>query len=121
MKNILIIESNTDIRENIAELLELRQFNILTAENGLLGFKSAKTNIPDIIICDLLAPQTAGETFLSLAVWDEATRYIPLILFIADSTGTDNRYHSSGTYKKYIQKPFSDEVLIHAINESLAV
>ena len=120
MKNILIIESNNEIRENIAELLELKHFRILTAEDGLSGFQSAKKNTPDVIICDLMTPETAGETFLSLAKWDFNTRYIPLILFTADSTDTITRNHFSGAYK-YIQKPFSEEVLMHAIHESLAV
>ncbi|HSC39913.1 MAG TPA: response regulator [Chitinophagaceae bacterium] len=119
MKNVLIIESNTGIRENIAELLELSQFNILTAENGFSGFKSAKTNTPDIVICDMMEPQTGGDTFLWLAARDATTKHIPLILFTADPA-CPHASPGAGAYKKYLQKPFSAEDLIHAVDESLA-
>ena len=34
MKKILLIEDNQDIRENIAEILELASYKVVTAENG---------------------------------------------------------------------------------------
>ena len=37
MKKILIIEDNDDIRENLAEILELAGYEAHTAENGKKG------------------------------------------------------------------------------------
>jgi len=33
-KKILLIEDNPDMRENTAEILELAQFNVITAKSG---------------------------------------------------------------------------------------
>ncbi|MFT7281497.1 MAG: DNA-binding response OmpR family regulator, partial [Cyclobacteriaceae bacterium] len=41
MKKILLIEDNTDVRENIAEILELANFNVITAVNGKEGVDKA--------------------------------------------------------------------------------
>ena len=42
MKTILIIEDETNIRNNIQEILELSDFKTLVAENGLQGLELAK-------------------------------------------------------------------------------
>ena len=63
MKRVLIIEDNAAIRENTAELLELNRFSVLTAENGQTGFELAKTNVPDIILCDMMMPTLPGDMF----------------------------------------------------------
>ena len=49
---ILLIEDNHDMRENIAEILELANYTVHTASNGKEGIKTAKTLIPDLIISD---------------------------------------------------------------------
>ena len=38
---ILVIEDNKDVRENIAELLELSGYQVVTAENGKIGVAKA--------------------------------------------------------------------------------
>jgi CheY-like chemotaxis protein len=40
MKTILLIEDNKDKRENTAEILELSNYKVLTAENGKKGVTS---------------------------------------------------------------------------------
>jgi CheY-like chemotaxis protein len=53
MNKILIIEDNQDVRENTAEILELENYAVITAENGKIGIEKALKHIPDIIICDI--------------------------------------------------------------------
>ena len=54
MKTILLIEDDTVVRENTAELLELANYNVISASNGRMGVEKAKKHIPDIIICDIM-------------------------------------------------------------------
>ena len=81
-ETILIIEGSREIRENTAELLEIKNYNVLTAENGSIGFKIAKQYQPDLIICDLTIPDTDGYTFLQLIGKDAAIHSIPLVFFL---------------------------------------
>ena len=37
MKKILLIEDNKEMRENTSEILELANYNVITAPNGKLG------------------------------------------------------------------------------------
>ena len=50
MKKILLIEDNNTIRANTAEILELANYNVLTAADGKKGVEVALKNKPDLII-----------------------------------------------------------------------
>ncbi len=43
MKKVLFIEDDTVVRENTAELLELADYNVITAANGRSGVAHCKT------------------------------------------------------------------------------
>ena len=60
MKKVLLIEDDTVLRENTAELLELSDYEVLTAANGKIGLDRAKETKPDIIICDIMMPVLDG-------------------------------------------------------------
>ncbi len=49
MKTILIIEDNADIRENVAEILMLSNYKVITAANGKEGIEMAQKQHPDLI------------------------------------------------------------------------
>ena len=59
-QRILLIEDNNEIRENTAEILELSNYTVDTAENGKAGFEKALTQKPDLIICDIMMPVLDG-------------------------------------------------------------
>ena len=60
MSKILLIEDNHDVRENTAEILELANYNVVTAENGKIGVEKALQDRPDLIICDIMMPVLDG-------------------------------------------------------------
>ena len=119
MEKILIIEDNPEIRENTAELLELNNYSVITAENGNEGFELAKRFVPDIILCDMMMPETDGRKFLKLARADEALCNIPLIFFSAGSISSDIRRGLVKEASDYLPKPFSEQELLEAIKRTL--
>ena len=60
MKKILLIEDDVILRENTAELLELSNYQVITAANGKIGLETALNVVPDIIVCDIMMPQLDG-------------------------------------------------------------
>ena len=54
MKKILVIEDSRDILENIAELLELSNYQAIRAENGKEDIEHALLHKPDLILCDIM-------------------------------------------------------------------
>ena len=117
MKTILIIEDNDEIRENTAELLELHDFDVLTAIEGKSGFELAKKHSPDLIICDIMMPETDGRRFLKLARSDERVREIPLIFFSAGTSPAGVQQALIRAADGFLKKPFTEEELLKTINK----
>jgi response regulator RpfG family c-di-GMP phosphodiesterase len=57
MKKILVVEDNTQIRENTAEILSLAGYETYEAENGKKGVEAAIKQKPDLIVCDIMMPE----------------------------------------------------------------
>ncbi|HSI69984.1 MAG TPA: response regulator [Gillisia sp.] len=120
MKKILFIEDDTVVRENTAELLELADYNVVTASNGKIGVELARQEIPDIIICDIMMPELDGYGVLQSLSKDEATHHIPFIFLSAKTEHKDIRRGMDLGADDYLTKPFEEEELISAIESRLA-
>jgi CheY-like chemotaxis protein len=115
VKKILIIEDNDEIRENTAELLELHHYDVFTAEEGGEGFEMAKKHEPDLILCDIMMPETDGRKFLRLARSDKAVRDIPLVFFSAGTAAPEVQKLLAKAANGFLKKPFTEEELLSAI------
>ena len=115
MKKILLIEDNDEVRENTAEILELANYQVLTAENGKVGVELAIQEIPDLIICDIMMPELDGYGVLHILNKREDTNKIPFIFLTAKAERTDFRKGMTLGADDYLTKPFDDTELLDAI------
>jgi CheY-like chemotaxis protein len=119
MKTILIIEDNTDVRENTAEILELASYRVLQAENGKAGVEIAQKMKPDLIICDIMMPVLDGYGVIHLLNKAPDTASIPFIFLTAKSERIDFRKGMEMGADDYISKPFDDIELLRAVEGRL--
>lgn len=115
MKNILIIEDNEDIRENVAEILSLSDYKVITASNGKEGIETAQKHRPDLIICDIMMPGVDGYGVLHVLHKTPETQNIPFIFLTSKSERSDFRAAMELGADDYITKPFSGNELLNAI------
>ncbi|MFT6443071.1 MAG: CRP-like cAMP-binding protein [Crocinitomicaceae bacterium] len=115
MKKILVIEDNQAIRENTAEILELADFEVITAEDGKIGVEMAKSTHPDLIICDIMMPHLDGYGVLKILNKNPNTSRIPFIFLTAKSEKSDFRKGMGLGADDYIVKPFEDSDLLDAV------
>lgn len=120
MKKVLLIEDDTTVRENTAELLELSDYEVITAVNGKVGVHMAKTELPDIIVCDVMMPEMDGYGVLENLSKDPSTRQIPFIFLSAKTEHKDIRKGMDLGADDYLTKPFEEEDLISAIESRMA-
>lgn len=113
--SILLIEDNDDMRENIAEILELANYEVHTAPNGKEGVKSAKAIIPDLIISDIMMPVMDGYEVLYLLGKDNKTKKIPFIFLTAKAEQTDFRKGMNLGADDYLVKPFQEMELLNVV------
>ena len=119
MNTILLIEDNLEIRENTAEILELANYKVLTAENGKLGIEKALEDHPDLIICDIMMPVLDGYGVLHLLNKNESLKDIPFIFLTAKTERQDFRKGMEMGADDYITKPFTELELLNAIEQRL--
>lgn len=119
MKSILIIEDNVDIRENLAEILDLAGYQTYTAPNGKAGVELANKYTPDIIICDITMPELDGFGVLHLVKNNPETKHIPFIFLTAKTERSDLRKGMEMGADDFITKPFADLELLKAVETRL--
>ena len=115
MKKILLVEDDTSLRENVAELLELSGFEVCTASNGLIAVDMAKKEVPDLVLCDIMMPELDGYGVLEELSSHERTRQIPFIFVSAKTEKQDVRRGMNLGADDYLTKPFEEEELLSAI------
>ncbi len=119
-KKILIVEDNQDMRDNIAEILELANYEVISASNGKEGVKLAKTQNPNLIICDIMMPELDGYGVLSILSKDTKTADIPFIFLTAKAEKQDMRKGMEMGADDYLTKPFTDTDLLNAVKTRLS-
>ncbi len=115
MKKILVIEDNSDVRENLGEILELAGYEILEAANGLQGVRLAQDNAPDLILCDVMMPELDGFGVLHILSKKPKTADIPFIFLTAKSEKEDFRTGMNLGADDYITKPFTKHDLLQVV------
>lgn len=115
MNKILIIEDNNEVRENIAEILSISNYDVITAENGLVGVRKAEAELPNLIICDVMMPELDGFGVLRILSKKPETASIPFIFLTAKTEKEDIRKGMNLGADDYITKPFDDVELLDAI------
>jgi CheY-like chemotaxis protein len=115
MSKILVIEDDASVRSSTIDLLKMEGFEVLTAENGMIGIGMALKELPDLIICDIMMPELDGYGVLGLLHQDPRTSTIPLIFLTAKADREDIRYGMGMGADDYIIKPFSCKELLDGI------
>ncbi|MFK8105466.1 MAG: response regulator [Saprospiraceae bacterium] len=115
MKKILIIEDNFEVRDNLAEILELSNYEAITAENGKIGVQKALKEVPDLILCDVMMPELDGFGVLNILGKKPKTAEIPFIFLTAKAERTDFRKGMNLGADDYITKPFDQSDLLDII------
>lgn len=118
-KKILLIEDNEAMRENIAEILSLAHYNVVTAVHGKEGVAFAETEKPDLIICDIMMPELDGYGVLHMLSRNSETASIPFIFLTAKAERSDLRKGMEMGADDYLTKPFDDLELLNAVESRL--
>ncbi|WP_020601192.1 response regulator [Spirosoma panaciterrae] len=119
MKTILLIEDNEAIRETTAEILELANYTVITAENGKVGVQKALETRPDLVICDIMMPVLDGYGVLQVFNRNPDLSGVPFIFLTAKTERNDFRKGMDLGADDYLTKPFEESELLSAIEGRL--
>lgn len=119
MKTILLIEDNTELRDNIGEMLEIAGYKVIFAINGKSGIALAKENKPDIIICDILMPDVDGFEVIRILKQNPITAGMPFIFLTSRAEKEIDEGNLEIAADGYIRKPFDTKDLFSTVERCL--
>ena len=108
--SILIIDDNQDILDYLKDILS-DSYTIFMANNGDEGFKIASTEIPDLIVSDVMMPGKDGITLCKELKSQIITSHIPIILLTARSSTVFEIQGLQTGADDYITKPFNPTII----------
>jgi len=80
-KTILVVEDEKNIRRALVDILQIKNFLTLEAENGIEGLELALTKHPDLILLDLMMPKMDGMTTFKKIRANVWGKNVPVIIF----------------------------------------
>ncbi len=119
MQKILVIDDDGELREMIVSTLRERGFESFEAENGADGIESARTHLPDLIICDETLDKVGGYATLAYLRRDPVTAAIPFIMISSQASEAGMRKGMKLGADDYLPKPFSASELLSAVDARL--
>jgi len=79
-KTILFIEDESPLQKTFGDILEKEGYDMISALDGEIGLKLAKSKKPDLILLDLVLPKVHGFEVLKELKSDSGTKDIPIIV-----------------------------------------
>jgi signal transduction histidine kinase len=116
---IMVVEDDFALLEGIRELLELTNYQVVPASNGVEALELLNRYRPDLIVSDIMMPEMDGYEFHSKVRERVELLTIPFIFLTARGEKVDIRRGKSMGADDYITKPFDDEDLLVAIEAKL--
>lgn len=117
---VLIVEDNKDILQLLAATLE-KNYRVIMATNGNEGIEKALQRVPDIIVSDVMMPDTDGYELCRTLKNDERTNHIPIILLTAKVTEKDKITGLLHGADAYLIKPFNSNELLVRIEKLITL
>jgi PAS domain S-box-containing protein len=118
-KTILIVDDHVDM---LAYLLELfaGHYEVVLAENGAKAMEKINNGLkPDLILCDVMMPETDGIELLRALKTNPATAHISIILLSARASEDSKIQALELGAADYITKPFSANELLSRVDAHL--
>jgi len=119
MKKVLVVEDERDLADLLAYNLEKEGYQALVAGTGLDGLETARRELPDLILLDLMLPGMMGTEVCSSLRHSEKTRGIPVLMLTARGDEIDRVVGFEMGADDYIVKPFSMRELMLRIRAIL--
>lgn len=116
---ILLIEDDREIQNTLRSVLESAGYTVLVAPNGVEGKKLAVSRSPDLVITDMMMPQLGGFPVLEF-LKQEMPNPPRVIMITANEGGRHKAYAEMLGVDDYLRKPFAMDVLLEAVERSLA-
>jgi DNA-binding response OmpR family regulator len=117
---ILVVDDEPEAVELVAFNLQQAGYAVTTAADGAEALKKARTQMPDLIVLDVMLPEMDGFEICKVLRQDAATAKVPIIMLTAKAAEIDRVLGLELGADDYLTKPYSPRELLLRIKKILS-
>lgn len=117
--HLLVVEDEQDLLELLKYNLEREGYRVTAAESGEKALRAAKTEVPDLVVLDIMLPGMDGLEVCRGLKNDTQTVHVPIVMLTAKTEEADVVTGLEMGADDYITKPFSPRVLLARVKAVL--
>jgi CheY-like chemotaxis protein len=119
MNRILIVDDEKALRMLITGTLEIGDYEVFEADNGIDALRMVEEEKPDLIVLDVMMPGMSGYEVCSRIKSNVYLKHIKVLILTAKGQQTDREAAKEVQADCYLSKPFSPAELLNAVEEIL--
>lgn len=119
MAKILVVDDSPTEVHQLVEILKRHGHEVVSAVTGKEGVAMAASELPDLVLMDVVMPETNGFQATRQIVRDARTSHIPVIIVSAKDQETDRVWGERQGARGYLTKPVKEADLIATVNQAL--
>jgi two-component system alkaline phosphatase synthesis response regulator PhoP len=118
-ERVLVVDDEQDLLELVSYNLNKEGYRVVCVSSGEEALASARRDLPDLILLDLLLPTVDGLEVCRRLKVDPRTQHIPVLMLTAKSEEADVVTGLELGAEDYVTKPFSPRVLVARVKAVL--
>lgn len=119
MSKICVVDDHPENVFILQDRLEKAGFEIVTAYDGKSGLEKIRSELPDLVLLDVMMPGISGLEVCRAITQDDLTKHIPVILLTALTSTEDLEDGLQAGAFDYVKKPFNRAELLARIKSAL--
>ena len=119
-KKIAVVEDDTVLSDSLKTGLEDAGFDVVRAFDGEEALKVIETQMPDLVLLDLIIPKIGGMIVAKQIKSNVRTKGIPIIILSAvDSAAIVAEAMANGMYKYILKSDVKIEEVVRRVKQEL--
>jgi DNA-binding response OmpR family regulator len=120
-KHIIVVDDDKEVREIVTFALNCNGFEVAAASNGQQLHHLLTSQVPDLIILDVMMPGQNGYQLFHSLRNNPDTQQIPIIIMTAHAENIYERISADLGAAKHVTKPFHPLDLVEKVRALLQI
>ncbi|HYH27364.1 MAG TPA: response regulator [Actinomycetota bacterium] len=113
-KRVLLVEDDESVRQLVKITLEMNEYTVIEAKDGLEGLLLLDVHKPDAVVLDLMMPDVGGERMLAQLRATPETKRTPVVIITGKPEVAPEVVGLVGR-ENFFPKPFDPDAVIDRI------
>lgn len=118
-RKILIVDDEPDVLKLLEKRLSKAGYTVLKAQNAKDAVSLAKKELPNLIMLDIVMPETDGSKTAEILRNDPVTGNIPVIFLTCLFTKEEEKEGHDRGGRYFVAKPYNPDELLQIIAKNI--